>query len=849
MRAIFYIFVFLLVILFPQAGSAQMFHKKNVANLDSTGNKKPQAINIIDVNAAIEQTKKKLSKYTKELASITYGMDIDSLLKKEKSFLIKESELFNRYNPNNLSQYFLENDYRAWVGYQIKLNDANSEINSKLSIVEDILKDLEWEKQIWILTQKELSKKTNVPVGIKQKIRKIILDISSITGQYEQIKKKLLIWDNGVTDLLVLSNDIILKISTLQRNLRDSLFVKNKPAIWHVKVSKSDIFPITEKIKRAVQDNSRIIKNFVSKHKFNWIFFFALVITLVFFTLRRKYLKAGFDTSKKAHTKIMILFDKHWVTTYFLLLLTLGLTILSIMPLSLSSLLATLMLFCVYFILPEFMGKKGKIRIIMILFLYMINEFEILMWYFGDLSRYYLFFETFAGMFITFYYGINKFKKPEANVILFLRRTYYLSIYLFTLYGLGFFTNLFGYVNLTVMLLKIAAQSATILLLIYGILTVLKLLVTAYCDLGRVNPYSALAGYWDDIEKKTHQLLELSAIFFGVKLILGVLEVYRPLYENIEDILTSELRVGNLSMTLGGILGMFLIFFLSYFLAKSIEVIFTNHRFIKKKISAGAAFAIASTIKYFLVFFGLIFGMAFAGIDIGKFSLFTGALGVGIGFGLQNIVNNFISGLILLYERPVEVGDTIEVGGLLGIVKKIGVRASRVRTYDGAEVVVPNGNIISNDLINWTLSDDKRRLEIKVGVAYGTDVNKVLKILQQVAVNNDKVFPDPAPRALFEEFGDSSLNFRLLCWIPYDNGLTIRSEITLAIYNAFAEAGVEIPFPQMDVHVKDINGEGLTQKPEVVMPPTPDNAPETVKDKDDEKEVESEFTEDKEPEK
>jgi small-conductance mechanosensitive channel len=140
----------------------------------------------------------------------------------------------------------------------------------------------------------------------------------------------------------------------------------------------------------------------------------------------------------------------------------------------------------------------------------------------------------------------------------------------------------------------------------------------------------------------------------------------------------------------------------------------------------------------------------------------------------------------------------------MGKVKDIGVRASNVVTYDGAEVVVPNSNLIANNLINWTLSDSRKRVEINVGTAYGSNPNEVLEILFKVANNHPDVVKNPEPRALFDGFGDSSLDFRLLFWINFELGLSAKSDVLVGIYNAFAEHNIEIPFPQVDLHVKDI---------------------------------------------
>src|SRR5262249_55019901 len=153
-----------------------------------------------------------------------------------------------------------------------------------------------------------------------------------------------------------------------------------------------------------------------------------------------------------------------------------------------------------------------------------------------------------------------------------------------------------------------------------------------------------------------------------------------------------------------------------------------------------------------------------AGISLSRFTLLAGALGVGLGFGLQNIVSNFVAGLILLFERPIQVGDVVDVGSLVGAVARIGMRSSTVRTAEGAEVIVPNGDLIPKSSTTWTLSDRRRRVEIRVGVAYGTDPEKVIALLLEAAGDHPEALADPAPAAYFIGFGDSSLDFVLQVW-------------------------------------------------------------------------------------
>jgi small-conductance mechanosensitive channel len=210
-------------------------------------------------------------------------------------------------------------------------------------------------------------------------------------------------------------------------------------------------------------------------------------------------------------------------------------------------------------------------------------------------------------------------------------------------------------------------------------------------------------------------------------------------------------------------------------------------------------------IHYTIIVIGVVLALAAAGIELGQLALVVGAFGVGIGFGLQTIVNNFISGLILMFERPIRVGDVVQLGSVSGEVSSIGIRASTIRTWSGSEVVVPNGNLISNELTNWTLSDAIRRLEMPVGVAYGTDPERVIELLVDAMGAHEKVLAEPEPFALFVGFGDSSLNFSARCWCRFSDSLSTSSQLHVAFNRAFADAGIEIPFPQRDLHLRSVD--------------------------------------------
>ncbi|MCC6364663.1 MAG: mechanosensitive ion channel [Bryobacterales bacterium] len=224
-------------------------------------------------------------------------------------------------------------------------------------------------------------------------------------------------------------------------------------------------------------------------------------------------------------------------------------------------------------------------------------------------------------------------------------------------------------------------------------------------------------------------------------------------------------------------------------------------------IEAGQKFVLESVAGYLIIIFGLIVGLQSAGINLSTLTVLGGALGLGIGFGLQNIANNLISGVILLFEQPIKVSDRVEVGSLNGEVVRIGVRSTWVRTNDNIVVLVPNSEFVSSKVTNWTANDRKVRFSTPVGVSYSSDPAEVRDILLKVASGNPDVLSDPAPDVIFKDFGDNSLDFELRVWTSnkVDAPSVLKSDLNFAIFDAFRAHNIEIPFPQRDVHVRSID--------------------------------------------
>ncbi|MEZ4598606.1 MAG: mechanosensitive ion channel [Syntrophotaleaceae bacterium] len=275
-------------------------------------------------------------------------------------------------------------------------------------------------------------------------------------------------------------------------------------------------------------------------------------------------------------------------------------------------------------------------------------------------------------------------------------------------------------------------------------------------------------------------------------------------------------RIQNVGITFSHIFVAIAAILLSLVVSKFLRLTLRKQVLSKFNIDKGLEYALLMFVHYLILVTGVYIGLKTVNIPLGAIVGLFAVIGVGIGFGLQNLASNFISGVILLFERPVKVGDRLEVNDVWGDVKRINLRTTIIETPDNITIIVPNSKLLENEVTNYSYGDPRLRLRVPVGIAYGSDCEKASQIMIRAAEENPKVLNIPKPKTWFKEFGDSSLNFTLLCWIPdaaekYD----IISELNHAIDKGFRENGIEIPFPQRDLHLRSAEGRvRIVQEPE-----------------------------------
>ena len=301
----------------------------------------------------------------------------------------------------------------------------------------------------------------------------------------------------------------------------------------------------------------------------------------------------------------------------------------------------------------------------------------------------------------------------------------------------------------------------------------------------------------------------LANLLVGALLLTFILVTWR-LYdrpiEAIQGLMSFGFTVGSRQVTVGLIFAAAAFLYGSFIISWAVQAMLMEGVFTRRQLQVGVRISMAKLVHYGFIFVGFLLALVALGVQLRDVTIIAGALGIGIGFGLQGIVVNLVSGLILLFERPIKVGDYIELGQKWAEIKKIGLRATVVETFDRAEVVVPNSDLVSTQVTNWTLSNRFIRLIIPVGVAYGSDVSLVMQTLMECAEANSMVTRVPTPKVFFLAFGESSLDFEVRVWISdVENRRQVQSDLHQEIDRRFRELGIEIAFPQRDLHLRSID--------------------------------------------
>ncbi len=775
---------------------------------DTTAVVQPAAIPVINIVQETAKANEALKLINRKIEPKNQFREIDSLFPQYALFVEDQKNYVAQFIQANPNRQKVDNLIKKWNGYGALLKNWEGIINQYEQRNSILLDEVNGHKQTWDLTlQNAILEKA--PTEIVENARSVMEDFNRL--------KEFISEENN--DFLKLESKINLQISSAENVIDELIALKNskvyhlfylrhKP-LWNTSFKTPEHYKAENIGSESFSENLSGIRQFVKNNDRSiYLFLISIVlITLLIRYLRSYFIKYSFDETDGDLQKAKDIMMSHsWASILFLSLLASKL-FLSATPRLFDDIRLFIVLIATLPLAQPYIHKRYKKICYFVIIFYLMDAAKTYVWFSSAQYRLYLLAEAFLVIGATYYFTHPYLQTLKLDIGKFGRQLIRISPVLYLLSAISIISNLLGYTNLTDLTLKICTQGSILTVILFGTLLIVKGISTSsihghYSRKGTYNADKKSAGHL-----KTLQILRVIAIICWVVIFLELIDVLRPLNDVLKDLLTEPYLLGSITFTIGTVITFILILGVSFLITSFISYLFDDADTGPLKIlqlPKGVPAAISLVIRYFIIALGVILALSSLGIDLSKFNLMAGALGLGIGFGLQTVISNFISGIILVFERPILPGDTVEVNNLLGTVNRIGVRSSSISTFDGAEVIVPNNSLIANDLINWTLSNNTKRVEVLVGTSYDADPNQVLKILFDAASENENVLKIPAPQALFSEFGDSSLNFRLRFWVHYEVGMQTKSEVSIAVYNLFKEQGIEIPFPQRDVRIREL---------------------------------------------
>lgn len=706
---------------------------------------------------------------------------------------------------NSISDRALDDALKQWGNYKLKLNNWHIYISARSLLLTNLSTQTGNMITVWELTLKD-AKNQNAPQRTLLNIRDIINRLKELENNLKAQILDILSLQSKLTELALFIDDTVKKINEQKQNLRNAYLKQDSPPIWNAYDSSFHIAISKEVFISATDESLKALNIFYIANKGNFkihILVFILIILLLHFLF--KY------SLKSEETDTMVIRAKEVLNNYLLAALILGLLCTYIIyptrQLVIDDIVQLLLLILISIFLPKVTNKKISIILYYAIGLHFINQLQLLLPPDTLSVRLILFLEV-GVTFIVFRNLLDKdgflynlVNKTKWDIVLKLIKLSYSALIISLL------ANIFGFVNLSIFTNNLTTNALLNAIIIYAGLFIFNNTIILILKSDYILLFHSIRNHRQKILTALIKYSSILAIFTWVISVLKLFGIYEGFLKSLSNLFSVKWEFGNISIELGSVLSFLMVITITFFIAKAIKIILEEEVFTRIKLPRGIPGAISMVIRYFIVGWGIVLSLKTLHINLSDFGLMAGALGVGIGFGLQNIVFNFIAGLVLAFERPIQVGDTIEAGTVEGTVKSIGVRSSTVLTFDGSEVIVPNGSLISNNVINWTLSDRRKRRDIFVGVEYGSDPHLVMEILRKAAADNINVLQNPDPWILFEGFGDSSLDFRLRIWTLMDVGMTTKSQVTIAIYDGLNEAGISIPYPQQDLHLKSIEPE------------------------------------------
>ena len=687
----------------------------------------------------------------------------------------------------------LERHIRAWNNYKNKFDGIQETLKNRIKEIASVKNGLDRKLQKWTTLSTELKQK-DIPNEFILTADSAVAAINFTLSKTHERADTLLLMQSRQTKLNLIIDDMIRMLEEEQKVFQSTYFILDSNPIWSSADSAIRVQNVRMYFKTEMTESYNNLSIYLRTNRGIVILQIVFIIILIigFMLVSRIWPTDKLDSNSKRETQAGFII-RHPFFSSLLIGIVISAFFYTNRPQVLGGFFVMLMMISSLVLLPGLISNKLKIPLLLLLILFIINFLQDFLPYQSLAYRMILFIQSVAVLLLIFF--ANKIKsefelKPKWKR--------YFSGFL-GVFGLlmiiAFISNIIGSVKLSDFLISSTIRTFTFSVTVITIVIILNSMLILLIKGKKAQSIPLYDQLKKLIDKRIRPLINWGGLilwFFAALIYFRLLKPFQHLIDKIMDI---EFVVASVAISIGGIISFFLIVFFTYILTRFVKSIFKDEWVTKSSLPRGTADSISMLIRYTIVAFGIYLALGALGVSMNKFGFMAGALGVGIGFGLQNVVLNFIAGLILSFEKPIHVGDVIEVDEFMGRVTDIGVRASRIKTWDGSELIVPNGQLISNKVNNWTLTDEKRRLTINVSTSFDAEPEKVITILGAVAKDHPETKDQPAPLVLFDGYGSSSFDFTIYCWVEFSASLKTKSEIAVNAHKAMSIAGISVPIP------------------------------------------------------
>ena len=687
----------------------------------------------------------------------------------------------------------------SWLVMRSELTGWNATLTRRATQLERELSQFEGLRATWSASRTEaLASRVPTPVleRINATLEAIVVARGSVGGELTRV----LSLQDRVVKEIARCDDVLAKIGQARNELVGTLFVRDSLSIWDPQAPTLISSDLGTRLRRSLGDNIELTRQYLTGQLARVPFQIALfVIVLVLARLARRRARQRTEKTPSEHAASQV-FELPVASALVLALLT-TVWIYPHPPRTLINAMGLLILLPAVLIVRRLASPAVVPAVYALAAFFLVDRVREVCAAVPMLEQWVFLLEMVFGILFLALAVRSEHLVTGAQGEAALGWRHVLARLLWgqlAILACAVFAGAFGYMRLARLLGTTVLTSSYVALVLYAGVRVGEGLMAYVLRARPLRTLFAVQQHRDLLQRRAHLALRWISVGTWVYVTLAGLGVMSASWTAVETVLDARYVRGSVSISLGDVMAFGLTIWAAFLLSAFVRFVLQEDVYPRVGLPRGLPYALSSLLHYAIILVGFIFAVAALGFDLTRITILAGALGVGIGIGLQSVVASFVAGLILLLERRIHVGDSIETGDLQGEVREIGFRASTIRTYNGAEVIVPNGRLTSERVTNWTLTDRMRRVDLRVAVAYASDPALVLDALHAAAKAYPKALAQPAPLALCTGFRDSALNFELRVWTAsFEESDLVRSDLAVAMHAALAAASIEIALPSI----------------------------------------------------